>query len=89
MYHYRILIGPFVCMNYCPFWIFHQKVCTCNTSKICMLAYYHMEIHISLQHFDWTIIYKEVIALFDLKYCMKTFIAYYMVEAYVIVFFLI
>jgi hypothetical protein len=33
MYHYRILIGPFVCMNYCPFWIFHQKVCTCNLSK--------------------------------------------------------
>lgn len=37
---------------------------------------YHYSILIEL------LIFKEVIALFDLEYCMRTFIAYYMVEAY-------
>jgi hypothetical protein len=52
---------------------FITKVYTCNTYilkenswKLCMLAYYLIENHISLQHFDWAI-FEGVIVFISIK----------------------
>jgi hypothetical protein len=57
-----------------PLWKFESEltphILRDNSLKLCMLAYYHMENRIWLQHFDWTIP-KGVIAPFDLEYYIK------------------
>jgi len=78
---YSNLIKPFL-KELLPFslWIFHQNVCTHkfpnilngNSSKLCMLAYYHIKICISLSPFDLTIFERDIV-LFQLEYFIIMF----------------